>query len=257
MLVLSRTPPPTLLFSKSSLHNFIPISPSSRPSFRCIAFSGHVAPLSPAARSLRNNNNNHGDPHPALYSRHSRVLPNSPPHSLSYPPPRGASIAAPSFPPPPHSFLVVRPARHRTLHFSPLTPYTRFSPPASRMFVSTERLSSAWRHTPMKWNPLPWFVGALLLLLIQYRRYRSEKEVQVDEDGYEVIKLKGPWQVGVERPSFSPLSLPISSHLVALFCTSATYPFARLVLPFFLSCPSGVEHLSNVRKPRVRPSCPR
>ncbi|KAF8502872.1 phosphatidylserine decarboxylase-domain-containing protein [Russula emetica] len=68
------------------------------------------------------------------------------------------------------------------------------------MFVSTERLSrlsSAWRHTPMKWNPLPWFVGALLLVLIQYRRYRLEKEVHVDEDGHEVIKLKGPWQVHI------------------------------------------------------------
>jgi hypothetical protein len=71
-----------------------------------------------------------------------------------------------------------------------------YFPPASRMFVSTERLSSAWRHTPMKWNPLPWFVGALLLVLIQYRRHRTEKEVHVDEDGHEVIKLKGPWQVG-------------------------------------------------------------
>ncbi|KAI9510701.1 phosphatidylserine decarboxylase [Russula earlei] len=65
------------------------------------------------------------------------------------------------------------------------------------MFVTTERLSSAWRHTPMKWNPLPWFVGALLLVLIQYRRHRSEKEVHVDEDGHEVIKLKGPWQVHI------------------------------------------------------------
>ncbi|KAH9963542.1 phosphatidylserine decarboxylase-domain-containing protein [Russula dissimulans] len=65
------------------------------------------------------------------------------------------------------------------------------------MLVSTERLSSAWRHTPMKWNPLPWFVGALLLVLIQYRRHRSEQEVHVDEDGHEVIKLKGPWQVHI------------------------------------------------------------
>jgi phosphatidylserine decarboxylase len=48
----------------------------------------------------------------------------------------------------------------------------------------------------MKWNPLAWFVGALLLVLIQYRRHRLEKEVHVDEDGHEVIKLKGPWQVG-------------------------------------------------------------
>jgi hypothetical protein len=78
-----------------------------------------------------------------------------------------------------------------------------YPPPASRMFVSTERLSSAWRHTPMKWNPLPWFVGALLLVLIQYRRHRNEKEVYVDEDGHEVIKLKGPWQVGVFIHSLS------------------------------------------------------
>ena len=211
MLVSRTPPPPFILFSKKYLHIFIPISPSRHPSFRCIASSGHVAPLSPTARSLRPSvNNNHGDPHPALYSRHSRVPTNSPPHSLSYPSPSRhlASVArrlSSSFPQP-HSILVVRPARHRSLRFSPpFTLYTRFSPPASRMFVSTERLSSAWRHTPMKWNPLPWFVGALLLLLIQYRRYRSEREVQVDEDGYEVIKLKGPWQVGVERSSFSPL----------------------------------------------------
>ncbi|KAI0292968.1 phosphatidylserine decarboxylase-domain-containing protein [Multifurca ochricompacta] len=65
------------------------------------------------------------------------------------------------------------------------------------MFLSTERLSSAWRHTPMKWNPLPWFVGALLLVIIQYRRHRAVKEVHVDEDGQEVIKLKGPWQVHI------------------------------------------------------------
>lgn len=49
----------------------------------------------------------------------------------------------------------------------------------------------------MKWNPLPWFVGALLLVVIQYRRHQAEKEVHVDEDGHEVIKLKGPWQVHI------------------------------------------------------------
>jgi phosphatidylserine decarboxylase len=42
----------------------------------------------------------------------------------------------------------------------------------------------------MKWNPLPWFVGALLLVVIQYRRYHAEKEVYVDEDGHEATKLK-------------------------------------------------------------------
>jgi hypothetical protein len=73
----------------------------------------------------------------------------------------------------------------------------------------------------MKWNPLPWFVGALLLLLIQYRRHRSEKEVQVDDDGYEVIKLKGPWQVGVACPSFSPLLSPYRGTSWHVFFTTA------------------------------------
>ena len=59
----------------------------------------------------------------------------------------------------------------------------------------------------MKWNPLPWFVGALLLVVIQYRRYNAEKEVHVDEDGHEVIKLKGPWQVGIPFYSSRVLSI--------------------------------------------------
>ncbi|KAI0264967.1 phosphatidylserine decarboxylase-domain-containing protein [Gloeopeniophorella convolvens] len=64
--------------------------------------------------------------------------------------------------------------------------------------VSAERLSAAWRHTPTKWYPLPWFVGALVLLVLQqYRRARRDREVLVDEDGHEVIRLKGPWQVHV------------------------------------------------------------
>ena len=112
------------------------------------------------------------------------------------------------FPPLSSPLLILHHVRHRPpLRFAPSAP-SASAPfththilihPASRMFVSTERLSrlsSAWRHTPMKWNPLPWFVGALLLVLIQYRRHRLEKEVHVDEDGHEVIKLKGPWQVG-------------------------------------------------------------
>jgi hypothetical protein len=65
----------------------------------------------------------------------------------------------------------------------------------------------------MKWNPLPWFVGALLLVLIQYRRHRLEKEVHVDEDGHEVIKLKGPWQVG---NAFSFFSGQFSSRYTSL-----------------------------------------
>ena len=100
--------------------------------------------------------------------------------------------------------LLSRSRRPRSPPFSLPLPHIllRRHLPASRMFISTERLSTAWRHTPMKWNPLPWFVGALLLVVIQYRRHYSEKEVHVDEDGHEVIKLKGPWQVGV--PFYSP-----------------------------------------------------
>ena len=174
-MLFSRTTPQLVILSNLSLHRL----PSSQ-------FPSHVAPSSPTARV----NNNHGNL-PALYSR--RVPANSPPHSSHShfrPPPRLATWS-------PSAILVLRPARPRALQFSPFALHPRFSPPASRMFVSTERLSSAWRHSPMKWNPLPWFVGALLLVLIQYRRHYSEKEVHVDEDGHQVVKLKGPWQVGL------------------------------------------------------------
>lgn len=58
----------------------------------------------------------------------------------------------------------------------------------------------AWTQTPTKWYPLPIAVGALLLVALQYRRKsRRSKEVQLDENGMEIIKLKGPWQVCVTR----------------------------------------------------------
>ena len=110
----------------------------------------------------------------------------------------------------PHSHppvLLVHSRRPRSLPLPLQHILLRRHLPPSRMFFSSERLSTAWRHTLMKWNPLPWFVGALLLVVIQYRRYHVEKEVHVDEDGHEVIKLKGPWQVGV--PFYSPRVLPI------------------------------------------------
>jgi len=56
----------------------------------------------------------------------------------------------------------------------------------------------AWTETPTKWYPLPLAVGALLLVVIQYRKKtaRAEAEVHVDDEGHhEVIKLKGPWHV--------------------------------------------------------------
>ncbi|KAL0067102.1 phosphatidylserine decarboxylase 1 [Marasmius tenuissimus] len=61
------------------------------------------------------------------------------------------------------------------------------------------KLVNAWTQTPVVWYPIPIAVGAILLVAIQYRKRskRASKEVQVDEDGNEIIKLKGPWQVHV------------------------------------------------------------
>lgn len=59
-----------------------------------------------------------------------------------------------------------------------------------------EKLINAWTQTPTKWYPLPIAVGALLLVAIQYRKKSARsKEVQVDEHGLEVVRLKGPWHV--------------------------------------------------------------
>ncbi|KAH0838833.1 phosphatidylserine decarboxylase-domain-containing protein [Lanmaoa asiatica] len=63
----------------------------------------------------------------------------------------------------------------------------------------TGKIITAWTQTPTKWYPLPLAVGALLLVVIQYHKKtsRAQREVHVDEEGREVIKLKGPWQVHV------------------------------------------------------------
>ncbi|KAJ7856643.1 phosphatidylserine decarboxylase 1, partial [Mycena olivaceomarginata] len=58
------------------------------------------------------------------------------------------------------------------------------------------KVLTAWTETPVTWYPIPIAVGALVLVAIQYRR-KSRKEVHVDEDGNEVIRLKGPWQIHV------------------------------------------------------------
>lgn len=65
--------------------------------------------------------------------------------------------------------------------------------------IGLGRLINAWTDTPTKWYPLPLAVGALLLVVIQYRKKakRTSKEVQLDEHGNEIIKLKGPWQVRI------------------------------------------------------------
>ncbi|TCD71387.1 phosphatidylserine decarboxylase 1 [Steccherinum ochraceum] len=59
------------------------------------------------------------------------------------------------------------------------------------------RLARAWAETPTKWYPLPIAVGALLLMFMQYRKRLPPREVHVDEEGREVVRLKGPWQVHV------------------------------------------------------------
>ncbi|KAJ6551581.1 phosphatidylserine decarboxylase-domain-containing protein [Mycena capillaripes] len=58
------------------------------------------------------------------------------------------------------------------------------------------KIINAWTETPVTWYPIPIAVGALVLVAIQYRR-KTRKEVHVDEDGNEIIKLKGPWQIHV------------------------------------------------------------
>jgi phosphatidylserine decarboxylase len=64
---------------------------------------------------------------------------------------------------------------------------------------------SAWTETPTKWYPIPLAVGAILLVVVQYRKKsrRARREVDVDEHGRDVIKLKGPWQVRVMYSRFS------------------------------------------------------
>ena len=68
---------------------------------------------------------------------------------------------------------------------------------------STGKLINAWTKTPTKWYPLPLAVGALLLVAMQYRkkakRAQAQLEADLNENGYEVIKLKGPWQVSKEH----------------------------------------------------------
>ncbi|KAJ7740913.1 phosphatidylserine decarboxylase 1 [Mycena maculata] len=58
------------------------------------------------------------------------------------------------------------------------------------------KIINAWTETPVTWYPIPIAVGALVLVAVQYRK-RTRKEVHVDEDGNEIIRLKGPWQIHV------------------------------------------------------------
>jgi hypothetical protein len=57
------------------------------------------------------------------------------------------------------------------------------------------KLIKAWNETPTKWYPLPVAVGALLLAAMDYRKRRARQEVDLNEDGEQVVRLRGPWQV--------------------------------------------------------------
>lgn len=114
-----------------------------------------------------------------------------------------------------------RPPLHRTLRVFSSRNLTN----ARRL----ERLAAAWTDTPTKWYPLPVAVGALLLIVLQYRRTRrSEKEVQLDEHGHEVVRLKGPWQVSLApRTSFRSST---SLHCRLLWRLSELKPYRPLLL---------------------------
>ncbi|KAJ7182609.1 phosphatidylserine decarboxylase 1 [Mycena crocata] len=78
---------------------------------------------------------------------------------------------------------------------------TKSSDPNSGLEVGAglplyRKIINAWTETPTKWYPIPIAVGALVLVAMQYRK-KTRKEVHVDAEGNEVIKLKGPWQIHV------------------------------------------------------------
>ena len=77
---------------------------------------------------------------------------------------------------------------------------------SSLIFLYAGKLIKAWTETPTKWFPLPLAVGALLLVALQYRKksQRARKMVDVNEDGMEIIKLKGPWHVCIVFLIISP-----------------------------------------------------
>jgi len=63
------------------------------------------------------------------------------------------------------------------------------------LYAPSGRMINAWKDTPTKWYPLPVAVGAILLVVLKYQK--SLREVDVDENGEQIIRLRGPWQVHV------------------------------------------------------------
>ncbi|WWD19152.1 phosphatidylserine decarboxylase [Kwoniella shandongensis] len=65
-----------------------------------------------------------------------------------------------------------------------------------------EKVAQAW-STPTRWYPIPFALGALVLLAVQYRKQtRGEIEVETQDENGAVVKksgkrVDGPWQVRV------------------------------------------------------------
>jgi phosphatidylserine decarboxylase len=75
------------------------------------------------------------------------------------------------------------------------TPST--SSPFSTVVVA--RLGTAWRTTPIKWYPIPIFLGALVLVGVQARRNynkdRNESRGKVVDENGKIVTMQGPWTV--------------------------------------------------------------
>ena len=71
--------------------------------------------------------------------------------------------------------------------------YTVYSP--SGRLTNAWRVSTSSASAHAKWYPIPVALGALVLVFFRYKKRMDSKEVHVDENGEEVVKLRGPWQV--------------------------------------------------------------
>ena len=71
--------------------------------------------------------------------------------------------------------------------------YTVYSP--SGRLASAWRVSASSASAHAKWYPIPVALGALVLVFFRYKKRMDSKEVHVDENGEEVVRLRGPWQV--------------------------------------------------------------
>lgn len=117
------------------------------------------------------------------------------------------------------------------------------------LIVHVGKLLAAWSKTPTKWYPLPLAVGALLLVAIQYRHKlaRVQKEVDVNDEGHEVIKLKGPWQVCVlcRKSLFHDLLIMMRRFTFWALCRyEICHEYGAMSTPS--NCQSGSVHMVSV-----------